>query len=372
MKLLLTGITGQLGTAVAEIAPRRGIEIVPLVRRARPGQVPFERLFPSLAAARVGGDVREPLWGLTDAELDELAQDVDAVVNLAGDTNWAGSGRDLYAVNVLGALGGYEVARELQRRSGRRVVYGYASSIFVAGGTLGRIAETPLAPDRHRTAYEHSKWLAEQELTRRHGPGEPDVLISRVAALLGDSQTGATRKRNSLYLLAERWDELPGRVLPAMRGARVDVLPRDLAAGTLLDALAGLHRSGPRPEPVVTHLSAGERAPSIRGLLEVARAIAPLHFGKWLRLVPASAEQVLWLSANAERFLPLSQAWRNSLTGLRYIGLDRVMERGRLAGLVDGPLPEPSTELLARLLFDLPAPKRPLAPADSGLSRFLA
>jgi hypothetical protein len=81
---------------------------------------------------------------------------------------------------------------------------------------------------------------------------------------------------------------------------------------------------------------------------------------------------VLWLSANAERFLPLSQAWRNSIIGLRYIGLDRVMERGRLAELAAGPLPEPSTELLARLLFDLPEPQRPLAPADSGLSRFLA
>ncbi|GHE98137.1 SDR family oxidoreductase [Streptomyces fumanus] len=372
MKLLLTGVTGQLGTAVAGLAPQRGVRVVPLVRPARPGQVPFERAFPSLAADRVTGDVRRPLWGLEDAVLDELADSVDAVVNLAGDTNWAGSGRDLYAVNVLGARNGHDLTRELQRRSGRRIVYAYASSIFVAGGTLGRIAEAPLAPDRHRTAYEHSKWLAERELERRHTPGEPDVLIARIAALLGDSATGATRRRNSLYLLAERWDELPGRVLPAMRGAKVDVLPRDVAAGTLLDAVAGLHRGGPRPEPVFAHVSAGERAPGIRGLLEVARALSPVTFGKWLRVVPASAEQVLWLSAHAERVLPLSQAWRNSLTGLRYIGLDRVMERGRLAELVDGPLPEPSTEKLARLLFDIPEPPRPLAPADSGLSRFLA
>ncbi|MFD5574085.1 SDR family oxidoreductase [Streptomyces cadmiisoli] len=372
MKLLLTGTTGQLGTAVAEIAPQRGVRIVPLVRRARPGQIPFGRAFPSLASAQVTGDVREPLWGLAEADLDELAGSVDAVVNLAGDTNWAGSGRDLYAVNVLGARGGHEVARELQRRSGRRIVHVYASSIFAAGGTLGRIAENPLGPDRHRTAYEHSKWLAERELERMHTPGDPDVLISRVAALLGDSRTGATRRRNSLYLLAERWDELPGRVLPAMRGAKVDVLPRDTAAGTLLDAVAGLLRSGPRREPVITHLSAGERAPTIRGLLEVARALSPQSFGKWLRIVPASAEQVLWLSGNAERYLPLSPAWRNSIIGLRYIGLDRVMERGRLAELVDGPMPDPSTELLARLLFDLPEPQRPTAPADSGLSRFLA
>ncbi len=372
MKLLLTGITGQLGTAVAEIASERGVGIVPVVRRDRTGLMPFDRAFPALAAARVTGDVREPAWGLSERDLDELAESVDAVVNLAGNTNWAGSGRDLYAVNVLGARNGLDVARELRRRSGRRVLYTYASSIFVAGGVVGRIAEEQLAADRHRTAYEQSKWLAERELAKQHRPGDPDVLISRVAALLGDSRTGATLKRNSLYLLAERWDDLPGRLLPAMRGARVDVLPRDTAAGALLDAITGMLHGGPRPEPVVTHIAAGERAPTIRGLLEVARALSPLSFGKWVRPVPATAEQVLWVSANAERFLPLSQAWRNSIIGLRYIGLDRVMERGRLAELVDGPLPAPSTELLARLLFDLPAPQRPLAPADSGLSRFLA
>lgn len=371
MRLLLTGITGQLGTAVAQLAPPRGIELVPVVRGDRPGRVPFEREYPALAGARVIGDVRQACWGLAERVLDELSQRVDAVVNLAGDTNWAGSGRDLYAVNVLGARHGLDLTRELQRRSGRQLVYSYASSIFVAGAALGRVAEAPLPTDRYRTAYEHSKWIAERELLEQHRPGDPDLLISRVSALLGDSRTGQTRKRNSLYLLAQRWDELPGRLLPVMRGARIDALPRDMAAAALLDSVAGMLRAGPRPEPVITHLCAGEQAATIRGLLEAARAISPLSFGKWVRLVPASAEQVLWLSANAERFLPLTPAWRNSLIGLRYIGLDRVMERGRLADLVDGPLPAPEVGLLARLLFELPlAVPRPVAPADAGLSRF--
>lgn len=369
MRLLLAGATGQLGTAVAG---HGGAEIVPLVRASRPGRVPLERASPALAAIGLTGDVREPYWGLGDQDLDWLAGTVDAVVNLAGETNWAGRGRDLYAVNVLGATHGLCLAGELQRRAGRRMAYCYASSIFVAGGALGAIAEAPLPPDRHRTGYEQSKWLAERELATRHRPGGPDVLIARVGALLGDSRTGRTHRRNSLYLLAQRWDELPGRLLPAMRGARVDVLPRDMAAGTLLAAVAGMLAGGPRPEPVIVHVSAGERAPAIRSLLEAARSVAPMSFAKWVRPVPASAEQVLWLSANAERFLPLSAAWRNSLIGLRYVGLDRVFERGRLAGLADAPPPAPGTELLARLLFDLPVPTLPVAPADNGLSRFVA
>jgi nucleoside-diphosphate-sugar epimerase len=369
MRLLLAGATGQLGTAVAELGDAM---ITPLVRRHRPGRLPLERTAPELAAAAVSGDVNEPFWGLAGQQLDELAGTVDAVVNLAGETNWAGRGRDLYAANVLGAVHGLDVTRELQRRAGRRIAYCYASSIFVAGGALGTVPEAPLPADRHRTEYEHSKWLAERELAVRHQPGDPDVLIVRVGALLGDSVTGRTHRRNSLYLLAQRWDELPGRLLPVMRGARVDVLPRDMAARTLLAALAGLLRTGPLTAPVTVHLSAGEHAPTIRSLLEAARSAAPLSFGRWVRLVPASAEQILWLSGNAERFLSLQAAWRNSIIGLRYIGLDRVMERSRLAGLTGPDLPAPGTELLARLLFGLPsAPLRP-APDDFGLARFVA
>jgi nucleoside-diphosphate-sugar epimerase len=378
MKLLVTGITGQLGTAVAELAPARGAEIVPVIRRERPGRVPFARAFPTLAAAAVPGDVRESCWGLSDATLDELAGTVDAVVNIAVDTNWAASGRDLYAVNVLGARHGLDVARELRRRSGRRVLYCHSSSFSVAGGQIGAIAEVPLPPDRHRTEYEESKWLAERELiaARRHGdPGDPgDILIARVGGLLGDSHTGRTARRNSLYVLSDGWGDLPGRVLPVMRGARVDVLPRDAVAGMLLDAVAGMLRREPDVEPVIAHLVAGERAPTLRALLEAARSIAPLSFGKWVRLVPASAEQILWASANAHRFLPLSQDARIRAIGLRYLGLDRVWERGRLAELVElvgGTLPEPDTEMLARLTFGLPAPKSAAAPSDRGLSRFL-
>ncbi|MGW2279223.1 SDR family oxidoreductase [Streptomyces sp. NPDC001770] len=370
MRILLTGMTGQLGTAVAETAETRGIGLVPLVRRNRRGRVPFERAFPAWAGSEVKGDVTAPLWGLTDAAVERLAGEVDAVLNLAGETNWAGTGRDLYTSNVLGARTGLDVARELQRRGGRPVLYCHASSIYVAGGAVGTVPEAPMPPDRHRTAYEHSKWLAERELWSLHRPGDPDLVVARVAALLGDSRTGATLRRNSLYLLAERWDELPGRLLPAMPRARVDVLPRDVAADVLLSVLESRHAAGPASEPTIVHVAAGESAPTLRSLLETARAASPLAFRDWARLVPARAEHLLWLSANAERFAKLPDAWRNSVIGLRYIGLDRVMERGALSALLPEPPPAVRTELLARLLFDLPSPARPRPVGDRGLARF--
>lgn len=383
MRLLVSGITGQLGIALAESCRDTEVELVAVVRGQRTGRMPLGRSHPELVESAVPGDVTAARWGLSDPTIDRLAGTVDAVVNLAGQTNWAGSGRDLYAVNVLGARYGAELAAELARGGGRPVPYCYASSIFVAGGRLGVVPETVSGPDGHRTAYEHSKWTAERELVAtcrgaRHG--EPDLLIARVAALLGDSRTGATLRRNSLYLLAERWDDLPGRLLPVMPGARVDAVPRDHAAACLLQAVRALVRrargeiSGAEPagDPLIVHLSSGEQAPTTAALLEAARSISPHRFARWVRLLPVSAAQVLWLSANAERHLPLNQAWRNSAIGLRYVGLDRVMDRTRLAGLVDD-LPAPGTELLAQLLFDLADPGRSLgAIGDRGLSRFLA
>ena len=382
MRMLVAGVTGQLGAGVVDVAARLGVELVPLVRRDRPGRLPLDRLLPQYAGAAVDGDVTDPGWGLTDGAVRRLAGTVDAVVNLAGETNWAAPGRRLYETNVLGAVHGRDLAARLQDAGGRRVVYCYASSLFVAGGMIGSVPEAPLPVDRHRTAYEHSKWLAEQELCRSSRPGEPDVLVARICALLGDERTGRTLRRNSLYLLAERWPDIPLRVLPAMPRARVDALPRDVAADALLRALHGMSSGPAGAGTVIVHVAAGERAPTLRSLLEAARAQSPYRFARWVRVVPAPVELVVGLSQNLERFVDLSEAWRNSVIGLRYVGLERLYERANLARLLDGTrldgtlldgtLPRPSVELLARLLFDLPEATTSRPVTDPGLSRFVS
>jgi nucleoside-diphosphate-sugar epimerase len=378
MRALVAGLTGQLGTAVAAVAEHCGVSIVPLVRRGRRGSPPFARAFPAYADGAVDGDVTQPDWGLDTRRITRLARSVDAVVNLAGATDWAGSGRRLYEANQLGARYGFDLTRRMQDVAGQRIAYCYASSIFAAGGMIGTIPETPLPVDRHRTAYEQSKWLAEHEiLAVSTQPDAPPVLIARICALLGDSATGATLRRNALYLLAERWSDIPLRLLPAMPGSRVDALPRDIAATTLLTALGGLTTRTGRAaqalpgQPVIVHVAAGEQAPTLRSVLEAARACAPHRFDRWVRVVPARAELILTVTQNLERFADLSPGWRNSVIGLRYVALDRVYERARLAELTGGQLPDPPVELLARLLFDLPRRAVPQSVSDPGLSRFL-
>jgi nucleoside-diphosphate-sugar epimerase len=392
--MLAAGMSGQLGqglTGVLDAAGALGTGAGPgtdaeLLRVARSngarrnGSGRAGALGGGQPGRAVAGDVRRPWWGLDDADVAELADaDVDVVVNLAAETNWAASQHALYTANTVGAVEGMNLARRLQQAHGRRLTYVYASTVYVAGGRIGVVPEAVLGPCRHRTAYEESKWLGEQALVERWRPGDPRVLIARVTALVGDSVTFATRRRNSLYLLAERWDDLPMRLLPAMPVARVDALPRDVAARALLAAARRVAAGGTEADdgPVVAHVAGGAGAPTLRALLELARSLRPGRFGRVPRVVPASAEQILWLSQNHGRFYRPDEEWTNALTGLRYAALDRLYETARLRSLVPAAdVPQVGPGLLARILFDAPAshgPADPTAadpPGDPVMARF--
>ncbi|MQY03733.1 SDR family oxidoreductase [Actinomadura macrotermitis] len=342
MRLLVAGMTGQLGAGIAEVLPP-DVTVVPVLRDRSAARHPVP---PELRETAVRGDVLRPGWGLAEDDLAALARDgVDAVVNLAGETNWAGRSADLIRTNVLGAEHGYGLARRFG------VPYVYASSIYVAGAMLGTVPEAPLPSGGDRTAYEQSKWLAEQRLWQLAAePGAVPLLVTRVCALVGNSVTGKTLKRSSLYLLADRWNDLPAGILPVMRGALVDALPRDQAAEVLLRAVRAM--ADRRPDrPLVCHLGTGGTAPSVRGLLDAAHALDPDRFRREPRTLPIAGRPMAWLTQNADRFAALDPSWHNALIGLRYVACERVFPRAVLAGLVGSDLPDGDAELLARLVF---------------------
>ena len=88
--------------------------------------------------------------------------------------------------------------------------------------------------------------------------------------------TGATSRRNSLYMLADRLEDLPLGVLPISRGGRVDMLHRDVAAGLLLDALRALHER-PNEEPEIVHVCAGESAPTTEAVFRALDSVDHAH-----------------------------------------------------------------------------------------------
>jgi nucleoside-diphosphate-sugar epimerase len=376
LRLLVAGLTGQLGAGLVEAADPALVDLVPLARPigTRGPEARLRRAFPDrpeIAEEAVEGDVTRPSWGLDAATIRRLAVEVDGVLNVAGETNWASRRRQLDAVNVLGAVHGYELTTELERASGSRKLYCWASSIHAAGGAEGRIGEIPFGPHEHRTDYELSKWLGETALLERAARGGgPALCIARLGGLVGNSVTGATHKRNSLYMLADRFDELPLGLLPLSRGGRVDMLHRDVAGRLLLDALATLHAEPP-DEPEIVHVCAGESAPLTEAVVKALDSVDFAHRQSRPRPVRLPIGGLLAASEQLTRYRRVSPSWHNVLIGLRYIALDRLFERSRLAALVPGPLPDVVLEELVRSAFELPAPHAvPAAPGTLSLARF--
>jgi nucleoside-diphosphate-sugar epimerase len=375
MRLLVAGVLGQLGRGVAEVAASNAAEIVGLAR-ARAGRSASDRVERAFRAPlqipvrTVEGDVTQPMWGLEPETLAALAGEIDGVLNLAAETNWASPARRHHAVNVMGAVHGLDLANALRARGGRCRLYCYASTVHVAGHCTGRIPEEPMPSDGTRTAYEHSKWLAERALLDpSRGSDGLQVAIARIGGLVGNSATGATAQRNSLYLLLDRWEAMPGRVLPVAARGRVDMLPRDIAGDLLLRASRGLAGSSDTC-PAIVHVCAGEQAPTIDTLIGTLRSLDGWGSVAPPRLVHVSDRVLLGVARRLEAVTPMSATWRNALIGLRYLSLDRVFERSRLAGAVAGPLPVPSVELLARLAFEVPDLGAFPSRGTSSLARF--
>ena len=84
--------------------------------------------------------------------------------------------------------------------------------------------------------------------------------------------------------------------------------------------------------------------------------------------VPTAA--VLAASEQLRRYREVPRSWQNVLIGLRYLSLDRIFERSRLAALVAGPLPSMPIEELVRSAFELPSPQALPAPDALSLARF--
>ena len=377
MRLLVAGITGQLGAGIVESCDAELVDLVPLARplATRGASARLRSAFPDRAdLGRRGGRGRRHAehWGLDAATLRRLAVEVDGVLNVAGATNWAGDKRQLHAVNVLGALRGYQLAQALGEAAGTRKLYCYASSIHAAGGAEGSLPELPFGRHEHRTAYELSKWLGETSLlekARRDADDGPALCIARIGGLVGNSVTGATSRRNSLYMLADRLEDLPLGVLPISRGGRVDMLHRDVAAGLLLDALRALHER-PNAEPEIVHVCAGESAPTTEAVFRALDSVDHAHRRRRPRTLRVPIGALLATSEQLRRYHDVPRKWNNLLIGLRYLSLDRIFERPRLASLLDRALPSVSIEALVRSAFELP--ERSLAPAgdETTLARF--
>ena len=316
MAYFVTGATGFIGRRLVErLLERRG-RIHVLVREDSLGRLDeaiehWEKISEATVSRRVHpviGDLRQPLLGLTDEQVSELAGTIDHLFHLAAVYDMTASLELDTAVNVGGTNHAIELAGAL--RAGR---LHHVSSIAVAGAYKGEFSEEffdegqRLPSPYHATKFEAERAVREQELVpwRVYRPG----------VVVGDSKTGEMDKIDGPYYffkaiqrmrqVVPQWMPLVGLDL-----GKTNVVPVDWVAGAL-DHIA--HR--PHLDGRAFHLTypGGQRVDEVMN--DIASAANAPRFAvsidkRVLDVVPTSPLSLLM------RIPPLRQARRLTLREL--------------------------------------------------------
>lgn len=273
--LLLTGATGFVGTELLVRELAQGERHVFALIRADSDEHATQRLHATLRSAlgsvgpyaervtAIAGDLTLPRLGLRPDRARELATDVGEIVHGAASVSFELALGHSRAINVEGTRRMLEFAGRCRRLGGLRR-FTYISTAYVAGEHRGVFSEDDLDVGQgFRNPYEQSKYEAEQ-LVRAQRDRLP-VTVVRPSIIVGDSTTGWTASFNVLYWPLRALARGAYPILPARRGAPVDVVSVDYVA----DAIAALHRM-PSAEGHTFHLTASEQASSIGELLDLA------------------------------------------------------------------------------------------------------
>lgn len=178
-EVMVTGFTGFLGKVLvaqllADLPAIRRVHV--LIRASRnedalsrfvriaarsPAFRPLRERFGDDLGAFLGarvevheGDVSEPLFGLSEAAVRDLAPRLDAIVHVAGLTDFAPDPRKALETNVEGAIHAADLAARCER-----AVLVHTSTCYVAGTRQGRITEEVMS-----TTPLGRPWDAEAEL----------------------------------------------------------------------------------------------------------------------------------------------------------------------------------------------------------------
>jgi thioester reductase-like protein len=274
--LLLTGATGFLGMELLERYLERSSRRVFVLVRARSEREAAERLTQMLRESGLApetyserlvvlcGSVTEEGLGLEPRRIREVADEVTQIVHSAASVSFSLPLPRSRAVNVDGTLRLLELAQLCSEHGGLEG-FAHVSTAYVCGTHKGDFGEDALDVGQgFRNPYERSKFEAELAV-RAYADALP-VQVFRPSIIVGDQSTGRTRSYNVLYWPLRAFAAGAYRVIPARRGAPVDVISVDYAADAIVE-LAG------RPDGAGTHhLTAAADAPTVGELIDWAAA----------------------------------------------------------------------------------------------------
>ncbi|MBQ8933321.1 MAG: AMP-binding protein [Lachnospiraceae bacterium] len=236
--IFLTGGTGFLGTELAAQLCRSPQTKVYILVRAETKALALHRLksawypVPELYE-RIGtqffpvcGDFTKAGLALGAEDAEQLRDKVTLLIHSGAEIGFQKSRRELDSVNTEGTANLLIFAAGIRQL--RRFVH--ISTAYVAGQNQGLIREDAPAGTAFSSLYERSKAAAE-ELVRQSGL---PYSICRPGMIVGHSKTGRVKNFNTIYYVLKLLLLGQLRVLPVGRSTRMNLVPVDYVADSVL------------------------------------------------------------------------------------------------------------------------------------------
>ena len=219
MSVLIAGVSGHVGSAVAELAAAQDLEVVGLARRPAPHVERFAKVYV--------GDARRANLGLADDEAAELLSTVTSIVVATGRFDLSMSPAEAQSDHVIPLRGLLRFAAECS--SLRNVVL--VSSLLAAGDVRHRLSSgfVPETP-KHRNFYEWAKLHCERVAV---ASGLPVDIVRAGHVLVTDEIGGRSAPPAALFELLRPL--VAGWPLPVVGTNRYWATPADFAAQIVLD-----------------------------------------------------------------------------------------------------------------------------------------
>ena len=190
--ILLTGVTGAVGSSLAPLLKERGHKLICLIR----GDDPVARLEKVLGCAEdivgLNGDVTLPNLGVCDSQRQSWKAKIDKVLHCASSIKFDEAlAKEITCVNVCGTQNVLDFAREMEIPEVHHV-----STAYVAGDAEAFSESDTDIGQKCRNVYERTKLQAEK-LVKNWSYGKHSIY--RLGIVVGDTVTGWTPSFNGYY-----------------------------------------------------------------------------------------------------------------------------------------------------------------------------
>jgi dTDP-4-dehydrorhamnose reductase len=199
--ILLTGITGAVGSSLAPLLKKRGHELICLVRGSNPA-IRLGKIHGDINNSIIlNGDITLPNLGICNLEMQHWRGKIDEVFHCASSVKFDEAlANETTFVNIHGTQNVLDFAKDMKIPEVH-----YVSTAYVAGDAEVFSEHDMDIGQKCRNVYERTKLEAEK-LVKNWKFGNHSIY--RLGIVVGDTVTGYTPSFNGFYVFASRYWQL--------------------------------------------------------------------------------------------------------------------------------------------------------------------